>query len=124
MAHWELLAWKEQNMTTQVNLVSEDVIASFHPDLQDSVRAVNTPEVQEMLRQLGKFGLGVALPHMHTDEGMVPLPEDMIASEDNLKVTFRKRDKKTNSGALPVMWRRGEGISSAAYCGQECGGCC
>ena len=111
-------------MTTQVNLVSEDVIALFHPDLQHSVRAVNTPEVQEMLRQLGKFGLGVALPHMHTDEGMVPLPEGMIASEDNLKVTFRKRDEMTNSKALPVMWQRGEEISSVAYCNAECGVCC
>ena len=111
-------------MTAPINIVSEDVIASFHPDLQDSVRAVNTPEVQEILRQLGKFGLGVALPHMHTNEGMVPLPEDMMASEDNLKVTFRKRDEKTNNNSLPVMWRRGEDISSVAYCGQECGGCC
>ena len=111
-------------MTAQYKLVSEDTISSFHPELQDSVRAMNTPEVQEILRQLGKFGLGVALPHMHTDEGMVPLPEDMISSEDNLQVTFRKRNDVAKSDALPVMWRRGSEISSVAYCGQECGGCC
>jgi hypothetical protein len=115
---------KEMSMTTQVNLVPEDVIASFHPDLQASVRAVNTGEVQEILRQLGKYGLGVALPHMHTDEGMVPLPEDMMSSEDNLKVTFRKRNQKINSKALPVMWRRGEDISCVANCSAECGVCC
>ena len=77
-------------MTIQANLVSEDAIASFHPDLQAAVRAV------KYARSAG----------------------------DALKVTFRKREEKINSRALPVMWRRGEDISSVAYCGAECGVCC
>ena len=111
-------------MTTQHDLVPEDTIAEFHPGLQASVRAVNSPEVQELMRQLGKYGLAVALPHMHTDEGMVPLPEDMIASENNLKVSFRKKDEPAKFPGLPVMWQRGEEISSIAMCRQECGRCC
>ncbi len=111
-------------MTVQADLVPEDTIALFPAELQGAVRAVNTAEVQEIMRQLGKYGLAVALPHMHTDEGMVPLPEDMMASEDNLKVTFRKRDEVTNFRGVPVMWRRGEEISSIARCSQECGVCC
>ncbi len=111
-------------MTVQADLVPEDTIALFHAGLQDAVRAVNTAEVQEIMRKLGKYGLAVALPHMHTDAGMVPLPEDMMVSEDNLKITFRKRDEVTNFEGLPVMWQRGEEISSIAYCGQNCGTCC
>ena len=111
-------------MNTHVELVNEDTIAKFHPDLQESVRAVNTAEVQELMRQLGRYGLGVALPHMHNEEGMVPLPEDMVASEDNLKVTFRKRDEPPKFDGVPVMWRRGEHIQSVAQCSQECGVCC
>ncbi len=109
---------------TNTNLVSEEVISSFHPELQDTVRAVNLPEVQKIMRTLGEYGLSVALPHMHTQEGMVPLPEDMISSEDNLKVSFRKRDESSLKPALPVMWRCGTEVNSVAYCGAECGGCC
>ena len=53
-------------MTIKADLVPEETIALFHPDLQRAVRAVNTEEIQEIMRQLGKYGLAVALPHMHT----------------------------------------------------------
>ncbi|MEQ1779372.1 MAG: hypothetical protein ABL863_12595 [Nitrosomonas sp.] len=111
-------------MTMQTDLVSEEVISHFHPELQDAVRAVNLPEVQDILKKLGKYGLGVALPHMHNEEGMVPLPEEMVSSEDNLKVSFRRRDDVSAKPALPVMWRCGKEVNSVAFCGAECGGCC
>ena len=111
-------------MSECANLISEEVIASFNPELQEAVRAVNLPEVQDILEKLGKYGLGVALPHMHSEDGMVPLPENMVSSEDNLKVSFRKRDEPGDKSALPVMWRCGDEVNSVAYCGAECGGCC
>jgi len=43
-------------MTMQTDLVSEEVISHFHPELQDAVRAVNLPEVQDMLKSLGSTG--------------------------------------------------------------------
>jgi len=111
-------------MTMLADTVSEETIVRFPTELQGSVRAINTPEVQEIMRQLGKYGLGVSLPHMHTDKGMAPLPEDMISSENNLVVSFRQVDDEANSKALPVAWRRGEDVKSIARCSDNCGACC
>ena len=111
-------------MVTEASLVSEDTIGSFSPELRDAVRAINLPEVQDMIKRLGQYGLAVSLPHMHENGRMVPLPEDTYAYESKLQVSFRKRGDKKDEPALPVMWRCGNEVGSSAYCSAECGGCC
>jgi len=107
-----------------MTLVAEEVIELFSPELQEAVRAVNLPDVQDMIKKLGKYGLAVALPHMHENGRMVSLPSDTYSYESKLQVTFRKRGDVKVEASLPVMWRCGSEVGSAAYCSAECGRCC
>jgi len=54
---------------------------------------------------------------------MVPLPEEMVSSEDNLKVSFRRRDDVSVKPALPVMWRCGKKLIALHMWGGM-RGCC
>ena len=104
-------------------MVAEEVIARFSPELQDAVRAVNLPEIQEIIKKLGGYGLAVALPHMHENGRMVPLPEDTYSYESKLQVSFRKRADEKIEPSLPVMWQCGKDVNSIAHCSSECGVC-
>lgn len=54
-----------------------------------AAEAVYKPEVQEMLQKLAEHGLGVFIPHMHTEDGgFVPLPRGVIQFESELVVSF------------------------------------
>jgi hypothetical protein len=105
-------------------MIPQEVIAKFNPALQESVSAVNLPEVQEMIRRLGQYGLAVALPHMHEDGRMVPLPDDMYSYESKLQVSFRRRADSKDEPSLPVMWQCSGKVNSVAHCSAECGVCC
>lgn len=106
-------------------MVTEEMIKRFdNPELQESVRAINLPEVQEIIKKLGKYGLAVALPHMHVNGRMVPLPDDTYAYESKLQISFRKRGDEKDEVSVPVMWQCGKELTSVAYCSQECGVCC
>lgn len=118
-----------ENRRFEVNIeektmIAEEVIQKFSPELQESVRAVNLPDVQDMIRRLGQYGLSVALPHMHENGRMVPLPDDTYSYESKLQVSFRKRADVKTEPSLPVAWRCGKEISSVAHCSNECGSCC
>jgi hypothetical protein len=53
-------------------------------------RAIQEPDVQDMLRRLSAYGLGIFMPHMHTEtEDSAPLPRGMVQVESNLQVSFR-----------------------------------
>lgn len=71
-------------------------------------RAIELPEVQEMIRRLAAYGLGVCLPHMHDAAGnMLPLPEGVLQVEDDLHVSFvpAEQVKDTPDTAyVPVGW--------------------
>jgi len=74
--------------------------------VEEAVTAISLPEVQQMIKRLSDFGLGVMLPHMHIDgEGLQPIPYDTIQMEDNLVVSFVKNDDKRLEGGYPVGWR-------------------
>lgn len=105
-------------------MVSEEMVNRFVPELQDSARAVNLPEVQDMIKRLGRYGLAVALPHMHKDGKMIPLPDDTISFESKLQVSFRQVGDEEAESALPVMWQCGTEVNSVARCSANCGGCC
>ena len=92
----------------------------IHPDIMKAIRAVELPDVQEMMRRLAKYGLGIAVPHMHGDDGQfLPLPVNRVALEDDLQVSFRNAEDAELQDFIPVMWRSEPG-EVAARCVQRC----
>ncbi len=76
-------------------------------ELRIAQEAIETDEVQEMVRRLAKYNLGVYMPHLHeTGEGFYPLPSEMIAVEENMITRFISRKEAANDPhRLPVAWR-------------------
>ena len=77
-------------------------------ELPESMRiaqgAVKTQEVQEIMKQLAKYNLGVCMPHMHVREGeFAELPADIISLEQ--KSAFIPTSDADPVNTLPVAWR-------------------
>ena len=57
----------------------------IHPEILQGLKAVETEEVQEIIKMLAKYGLAVALPHSHGDNGnFLPIPDDYVVFESRL----------------------------------------
>jgi hypothetical protein len=67
--------------------------------------AIYLPEVQEMMRKLAAYHLGVYMPHMHDEKtgAFQPLPAGVIQVEDNLQVSFQAVEPPEGS-FVPVAW--------------------
>lgn len=77
------------------------------------------PEIQKIAERLAHFGLGIALPHMHTAaEDFADLPPDMVQVEQAGVVSFIQRTEAYSLGLIPVGWRwiAGDGLTVAAGC--------
>lgn len=72
--------------------------------VEDAITATEVPEVQEMIKRLSDYGLGVFFPHMHTEDGFVPLPKDIVQLEESLVVSFVSREDERLQSAYPVGW--------------------
>ena len=88
------------------------------PTLSTAQAAMQLPEVQDMLRRLSAFQLGIFMPHQHdeaTDE-FLPLPADVVQVESGLAVSFERLDEIANQTAsfLPVGWLWRSGASTVA----------
>lgn len=80
--------------------------AKIHPEVQKAMDAVQIPEVQEMMQRLAKYGLAIAVPHMHGEEGdFLPLPSDKVVLEDGLEVSFKDANDPEVQTAIAVAWR-------------------
>ncbi|HAN90796.1 MAG TPA: hypothetical protein DCQ33_01785 [Nitrospira sp.] len=92
----------------------------LHFEVRQAADSLNRPEVQELVKQLSEYGLAVAVPHMHGENGkLLPLPPDRVAYEDNLQVTFPRRDDSVLKEAEPVMWgwdRTAQAVTTLAHC--------
>src|ERR1700680_1243774 len=87
------------------------------PKVVDTNTSIREPEVQEMLKRLSTYGLGVFVPHMHTETGeFVRLPPDMVQFEDDLKVSFKLRSE-VSGGAVGWVW------NNETMAGAVCRGC-
>lgn len=74
--------------------------------IQRAKDAIELPAVQEMLRSLDEFGLGIILPHMHDGDGyMIPLPMGVVGFEDRSQVAFRSADDPEIQAGRAVGWR-------------------
>ena len=86
--------------------------------VEKAQQAIATPEVQEMLKKLSEYGLGVFMPHMHDPEtgNFAPLPSGMVAVEDNLQVSFHHASEPEVSNARPVGWVWDNSSQTAMAC--------
>ncbi len=87
--------------------------------LRTAQGAIHLPEVQEMLRRLSEYKLGVFMPHMHDEHTgeFQALPDEVTQVESGLKVSFQRMEELANQTDhfLPVgwVWRAGASTPSA-----------
>ena len=87
--------------------------------LRTAQEAIHLPEVQEMLRRLSEYKLGIFMPHMHDEQtgGFQPLPDKVMQVESGLEVSFQSTEEIANQTDrfLPVgwFWRAGASAPSA-----------
>ena len=94
---------------------------SLPEELEIAQRAIDLPEVQEMIRRLAAYNLGVYMPHMHdvSTGAMQVLPEGMFQVEDDLKVSFQRTDPPGGT-YVPVAWIWRDGAVPGAKCASIC----
>ena len=103
-------------MTASVSQVSARGLPQA---LRTAQAAIHLPEVQEMLRKLSEFKLGIFMPHMHDEQTgeFQPLPDGVMQVESGLAVSFQRTKEIANQGDrfLPVgwLWRAGASAPSA-----------
>lgn len=88
---------------------------SLPPALRAAQDAMQSAEVQEMLRRLSTHGLGICMPHMHdemTGEFQL-LPDQLMQVEAGLAVSFQPTAQVTRQAGrfLPVAWVWRDGMS-------------
>jgi hypothetical protein len=98
--------------------------SSLPQELALAQAAINLPEVQEILKKLSEYNLGVFMPHMHeevTGEFRV-LPKDVVQLEDGLKVSFISEQAISDPDSyVPIGWVwRENGATSSAMCVMRC----
>ena len=89
------------------------------PALRTAQAAMQSGEVQEMLRRLSAHGLSIFMPHMHDDNTgeFQPLPDQLVQVESGLEVSFQATAGIAAQAGrfLPVawVWRDGMTMTSA-----------
>lgn len=87
--------------------------------LRTAQEAIHFPEVQEMLRRLSEYKLGIFMPHMHDEKTgeFQPLPDEVTQVESGLAVSFQPTEEIANQTDrfLPVgwVWRAGASTPSS-----------
>ncbi len=106
-------------MTTIAN-VSRGNARGLPPTLRAAQDAIHLPEVQDMLRRLSAYQLGIFMPHIHDEHTgqFMPLPNDMAQVESGLEVSFHPAEEIAGESErfLPVgwAWRAGSSMPVAA----------
>ena len=99
--------------------VSQGSARGLSPALKTAQEAIHLPEVQEMLRRLSEYKLGIFMPHMHDEQSgqFRPLPDEVTQVESGLEVSFQPAEEiaKQTDRFLPVgwFWRAGASTPSA-----------
>jgi hypothetical protein len=100
--------------------ISQAKLDTLPQELKTAQEAVSLPEVQEMLRKLAEYNLGIFMPHMHDQHTgeFQPLPPELVQVEEGLKVTFRAAvEVEDGNRYFPVAWFWHQGT------GEPCGMC-
>jgi hypothetical protein len=91
--------------------------------LAKAQRSINLPEVQDMLKRLASYNLGIYMPHIHDQEGAFQaMPDDVVQVEDDLTVSFKTEEELLQLPRMvPVAWKWVEnGPKIGATCGTWC----
>ncbi len=112
-------------MTTAI--VSEGIVRGLPQALRSAQEAIHLPEVQEMLRKLSEYKLGIFMPHMHDEQtgAFLPLPDEVVQVESGLEVSFKAKNEIAGQTDrfLPVGWLWHAGASTPlAVCEMVGGG--
>ena len=100
--------------------VSRPTTYGLPPALRTAQAAMQLPEVQDMLRRLSAYQLGIFMPHQHDDRSgeFQPLPDDVMQVESGLAVSFERLEEiaRRTESFLPVgwVWRAGAATVAAA----------
>lgn len=89
------------------------------PAVERAMSAIDHPEVKRAAMVLAEHGLGVFVPHMHTEEvDFAELPADTVAVEKNCEVSFQPR---ASARGIPVGWvAERDGLSVSMVCRTYC----
>ena len=81
---------------------------SLPQELRTAQAAIHLPEVQDMLRRLSDYNLGIFMPHMHHEQTGIfqSLPDDVMQVESGLEVSFQPAEDIANreDRFLSVGW--------------------
>ncbi len=108
---------------TAVNVVQKANITNLPKELQVALNAIELPEVQEIIKKLASFHLGVFMPHKHNDltGEFEVLPFGEIQVESNLEVKFMNLQEAYKIRTVETGWRwNGNEIKSASECVSRC----
>lgn len=87
--------------------ITEKEAATLPEELRTAQEAIQLPEVQEMMRKLSVYNLGVFMPHMHDTSGKFqPSSEKFVQVEKGMQVSFAPTEEVMNEEDryLPVGW--------------------
>ncbi len=100
--------------------ISEATARQLPPRIRAAQAAIQLPEVQDMLRRLSAYDLGVCMPHLHDEltGDFAPLPTGLMQVESGLKVSFEPAGDmaRRTEPFMPVgwAWRNGNSVPVAA----------
>lgn len=103
-------------MTTTT--VPPGISRGLPPGLRTAQQAIQLPEVQQMLRRLAEYQLGIFMPHMHSQQNgeFQLLAGDVVQVEAGLEVSFQPMQEiaSQTDRFLPVGWFWRDGASALA----------
>ena len=103
--------------------LSKSVLENLPAQLKVAQESINNPDVQEMIKKLATFNLGVFMPHQHNQEsGNFEVLEDgMMQMENDLQVSFLSKKEANPNTYLPVGWVwQNNGLTESATCTFGC----
>jgi hypothetical protein len=104
--------------------ITERQAATLPQELRKAQEAIQLPEVQEMMRKLSVYNLGVFMPHMHDDRGgFTPSSDKFVQVEKGMRVSFAPTEEieKEEDRYLPTGWVWNADLPTpVAMCRQVC----
>ncbi len=107
----------------KMEIKENSMLQNLPPQLRVAQEAINNPEVQEMIKKLAEFNLGVFMPHQHNEKtGDFEVLEDgMMQMENDLQVSFMPIKTTDPNSFLPVGWVwKSDGVNASATCTFGC----
>ena len=103
--------------------VNNTVLNVLPLKLRKAQLAIEFPEVQEIIKNLAKYNLGVYMPHLQNSENgnFEVLPDEQVQLENDLQISFVSREDSIKMNALPVGWIwKNDGLTNAVQCAMVC----